>query len=1012
MASVVVAFAAVVVVLLTYSRGGVVVALLAPAAYIALTRKRVEAAAALVVALVPAALLCLWAFQQPGLVEDGQPYDERLREGLWFAIGLLLAGAVVAGVAYLGVTHEDRWRSRVSVRFSRRQLAALVAVPVALVVLLFLVADPIDRARDSYREFTNPVTSAGSGPARLRDFGSNSRWTWWGEAWQLWEDNPVVGTGAGTFSLARRPLRTNTTVATEPHNLALQFLSETGLVGFLLAAGVGVAAAFGIVRALRRLDEPEAAAGLALAVVALAYLAHAVIDYDWDFVGVSAPLFLVLGVLVAAGRPALEAVREPFFAAGAVVLGLAVLGSLASPWLASRSVADAYAALERRDPDEAVDRAGRARSLNPLAVEPIFAEAVAEEARGNDGEALELYIRAVELQPEELAYMVRARALRARRGAARGGDPAPASLAGARPLGAVGHGARQARHLSARREAAFAAAAAVLACVGATIFLRLWDADLRVPFSYSGDGTLNLTLIKTVMERGWFYENPRLGAPSGQELYDYPVLSGDGLHVAFFWLAGLFTDDPSARDERLLRPHLPGDRRRDVPRAAAACGRARGRGLVIAVLYTLTPYHFMRGEVHLFLAAYYVVPIGAYLALSVLDGRASDRAGDWRGWRRSWLSRPARSTTRRSRSCSSPSRRVLRFFASRDRRAFLPAGFVVGVILAVSLVQLAPTIVYRVANGTNEEVAKRYWFESENYSLRLTQLLLPVDGHRIDALASRKAEYTEQIPQNEGRAATLGIVASVGFLWLLAVVLLAVVGAWPGVIARYRGIAALTLAAVLVGDDGRAGDAAGRRVAADPGLEPAVDLHRVLRAAGGGAPARVAPASATCSRRLGRSSPGCSCSARWIRRRPSSSRRMPGSRPTTEPTSRGIARWRGSWRRARRSCSCPTSPSPSRRSGRGRSTSRRRGICTRRISAGAGARCAAGRTTGLRCMRRGPPRSSSRQRARRASRRSWSTSSRTRTVASRPSPTSAECSARNRSAARRAAISSGASEAK
>jgi tetratricopeptide (TPR) repeat protein len=399
-ASVVTAFAAVVVVLLTYSRGGVVVALLAPAAYIALTRKRVEAAAALVVAVVPAAVLCLWAFQQPGLVEDGQPYDERLREGLWFAIGLLLAGAVVAGAAYLGVTHEERWRSRVSVRLSRRQLAVLAAVPVALIVLLFLVADPIDRARNSYREFTNPVTSAGTGPERLADFGSNSRWTWWGEAWRLWEDNPVAGTGAGTFSLARRPLRTNTTVATEPHNLALQFLSETGLVGFLLAAGAGVAAAFGVVRALRRLDEPEAAAGLALAVLALAYLAHAVIDYDWDFVGVSAPLFLVLGVLVAAGRPAIEAVREPFFAGGAVLLGIAVLASLASPWLASRGVADAYAALERRDADAAVDTARRARTLNPLAVEPLFAQAVAEEARGNDGEALELYIRAVELQPE------------------------------------------------------------------------------------------------------------------------------------------------------------------------------------------------------------------------------------------------------------------------------------------------------------------------------------------------------------------------------------------------------------------------------------------------------------------------------------------------------------------------------------------------------------------------------------------------------------------------------------
>jgi phosphoglycerol transferase len=354
--------------------------------------------------------------------------------------------------------------------------------------------------------------------------------------------------------------------------------------------------------------------------------------------------------------------------------------------------------------------------------------------------------------------------------------------------------------LSARREAAFAAAAAALAGVGATVFLRLWDADFRVPFSYAGDGTLNLTLIKTVMERGWFYENPRLGAPSGQELYDYPVLSGDGLHVVFFWLAGLFTADPSLVMNIFFVLTFPVTavvtyfvlRRLAVGPEVA---------LVVALLYTLTPYHFMRGEVHLFLAAYYVVPIGAYLALSVLDGRL--RIGLGTAGLAALVAVASGSFYYSAFTVLLVAVAVvLRFLVSRDRRALLAGGFVVGVILAVSLVQLAPTIVYRVANGTNEEVAKRYWFESENYSLRLTQLLLPVDGHRIDALASRKAEYTEQIPQNEGRAATLGVIGSVGFLWLLAVALLAVVGAWPEVISRYRGIAALTLAAVLVGTTG------------------------------------------------------------------------------------------------------------------------------------------------------------------------------------------------------------------
>jgi phosphoglycerol transferase len=100
-------------------------------------------------------------------------------------------------------------------------------------------------------------------------------------------------------------------------------------------------------------------------------------------------------------------------------------------------------------------------------------------------------------------------------------------------------------------------------------------------------------------------------------------------------------------------------------------------------------------------------------------------------------------------------------------------------------------------------VAQRYWFETENYSLRITNLLLPVDGHRIEALARRKAEYVEKVPQTEARAATLGIVASLGFVWLVGVALAASVGAGRRYdLGMHAGLAALTVASVLLATAG------------------------------------------------------------------------------------------------------------------------------------------------------------------------------------------------------------------
>src|SRR5260221_8159361 len=45
------------------------------------------------------------------------------------------------------------------------------------------------------------------------------------------------------------------------------------------------------------------------------------------------------------------------------------------------------------------------------------------------------------------------------------------------------------------------------------VVLRLWEADLEVPFSDRGDSLCGRAWMKSVQDHGWFLHNPDLGAP-------------------------------------------------------------------------------------------------------------------------------------------------------------------------------------------------------------------------------------------------------------------------------------------------------------------------------------------------------------------------------------------------------------------------------------------------------------------------------------------------------------------
>ena len=397
-------YAALVALLLTFSRGGVAVGIVAVALWLGIARPRLESAAALGVALVPTLAVAGWAFSRPGLTKDGKPHSLQVHDGRWFGLALVLGGVAAFAGAFWSSRYErtrplsETWR----VRLGRVGVAATAAAVVVAVV--GLVAAGITPSR-VWHKFNEPAASptAVTGPGHLSSLASTSRWNWWQEAWKSWRAHPVLGTGAGTFDLTHRKLRVDGTVATEPHNLPLQFLSETGIFGFILFLGIALAGAGALVETLRRLEGEDRLAAAALVVALFAYVVHGVVDFDWDFVAVTAPAAAVLGVLIAAGRPArvrLLGARRGVLAVAAGAFAAAALYSLVSPWLASRRVDDAYAALGRNDVGAAVADAKSAHDLNPVSVDALLAWGAAEAARGDTAAAGRIYTKAISIQPD------------------------------------------------------------------------------------------------------------------------------------------------------------------------------------------------------------------------------------------------------------------------------------------------------------------------------------------------------------------------------------------------------------------------------------------------------------------------------------------------------------------------------------------------------------------------------------------------------------------------------------
>jgi len=312
--------------------------------------------------------------------------------------------------------------------------------------------------------------------------------------------------------------------------------------------------------------------------------------------------------------------------------------------------------------------------------------------------------------------------------------------------------------------------------------LKVWQWRPGDPVDLSGDSVAGLAQLKDILDHGWYGSNPDLGAPFHQDASWFP--HADHLHLFLAGkVIGLFSDNPFTVGAIYFFLGFP---LAALSMYWLARQRHLGRlGSVVAgVLFSVLPGHQTMFP-HLWLASYWVVPLGMWLVLRAALGEPLFRLKV--AWldpveRRSAL--PLNLTTVFCVSCIALGgiyysaftllllavTLVVRLVATRNRRSVAGASGMLAAIGALSL-----TAVLSVAAGQDKSTlvtmpALRGPGESEKYAGKLMDLILPWIHHRVDALQNLTVDYNSHTSRTLEEPA-LGVIALAGVVALLVIML-------------------------------------------------------------------------------------------------------------------------------------------------------------------------------------------------------------------------------------------------
>jgi len=220
------------------------------------------------------------------------------------ALASLLATVAVGAIVTACAALERRapLSASASVRF-HRVVAAVALVILVGVILGGLVAagDPVARVENAWHTFKGGYSANNSHVNRLVGGFGSGRYDFYRVGLDEFAAHPLLGIGADNFQQQYLAHARTGESPHYPHSVELRALVQGGVIGALIAL-VGLVAALlcggraALAVRVRR-DDPLAAAVAAAALGGFAYwLVHGSFDWFWEFAGLGAPAFALLGL--------------------------------------------------------------------------------------------------------------------------------------------------------------------------------------------------------------------------------------------------------------------------------------------------------------------------------------------------------------------------------------------------------------------------------------------------------------------------------------------------------------------------------------------------------------------------------------------------------------------------------------------------------------------------------------------------------------------------------------------